>query len=93
MLIVEDDLVMADMYADMINESDLYRVCCIARTIEEAVQCAQKHDPDIALVDVRLARGEFGTALPPLLHPKVGILYSTGNRNECMSQASRGMAA
>ena len=31
------------------------------------------------MIDIRLARGELGTDIPPLLNPRVGILYSTGN--------------
>lgn len=89
-LIVEDELLLADLYTDMLTESGVYNVCCTARTIKEAVRCAEMYDPDLALIDVRLARGEFGTAIPSLLNDKVGILYSTGNAERLQFEGVKG---
>ena len=54
-LIVEDDLLIADMVAEVLA-GEGYGVCGIARTVEEALALADQHKPELALVDVR-----FGT--------------------------------
>jgi DNA-binding response OmpR family regulator len=79
-LIVEDDLMIADTVADIIVK-DGYEVCGIARTIAEGVALARLHEPDLALVDLRLADDELGTEVAAQLTPrgKLGILYATGN--------------
>ena len=77
-MVVEDDLLIADMYQQILVSGG-HDVCCIARTIASAVACAKAHEPDIALIDVRLGRQEMGTDIPAQLDSRVGILYSTGN--------------
>src|SRR5471030_165608 len=59
-MIAEDDLLMADMLADVLIESG-YEVCGIARTVEEGVELGERHKPDLALLDLRLAAGGLGT--------------------------------
>jgi DNA-binding response OmpR family regulator len=83
-MIVEDDLLLADLFSEMIRESGEHDVCCIARTIVAAVACAEKHRPDVALIDVRLAHGEVGTDIASRIDARIGILYSTGNMARVM---------
>ncbi len=78
-MIVEDDLLIADLYAEMIRGSGRHDVCCIVRTVGAAVACADEQAPDIALIDVRLAHGEMGTDIAARISNRIGILYSTGN--------------
>jgi response regulator of citrate/malate metabolism len=79
-LIVEDDLMIADMVNDRL-ELDQFDVCGIATNITEALALASMHHPDLAVVDVRLADGDLGTNLAVDLKRlyKIGILYATGN--------------
>src|SRR5450432_1399542 len=79
-LIVEDDLIIADMVEETLVESG-YEVCGIARTVVEAVALGRCHKPDLAIIDLRLADGGIGTEIPAQLSPlgKLGILYATGN--------------
>jgi len=92
-LIVEDDLMIADMAEDVLTEEG-YDVCGIARTVGEAVNLARRHKPDLALLDLRLANGEFGTEVAAQLSPFVGlgILYATGNTSQVILTATDGHA-
>jgi DNA-binding NarL/FixJ family response regulator len=67
-LIVEDDLMIADSAEDIIVESG-YEVCGIARTVSEGVALARLHKPDLALVDLRLGGDELGTEVAAQLAP------------------------
>ena len=60
-LIVEDDLMIADVAYEFLSASG-YEVCGIARTVGEAVAFSKAHRPDLALIDLRLARGGIGTS-------------------------------
>ena len=79
-MIAEDDLFMADMLGDFLGESG-YEVCGIARTVEEAVALGERHKPDLAVLDMRLAEGGRGTDIAARLKRQggPGILYATGN--------------
>jgi len=78
-LIVEDDLMIADSAEDIIAENE-DQVCGIARTVE-AVAHARLHKPDLALVDLRLGKDALGTKVAAHLVPrgKLSILYAPGN--------------
>jgi len=79
-IIAEDDLVMADMLADILVHSG-YEVCGIARTVDKAVRLCERHKPDLAILDLRLSDEGVGTEIAARLHPRgnLGILYTTGN--------------
>jgi len=79
-IIAEDDLFMADMLEDVLVDAK-YEVCGIARTVGKAVELCEHHKPDLAIFDLRLAEGGFGTEIAARLNPKgrPGILYATGN--------------
>ena len=55
-LFAEDELLTADLLEDFLSASG-YEVCGIARTVDEGVALAELHSPDLAILDVRLARG------------------------------------
>ena len=79
-LIAEDELMIADLLEETLIESG-YKVCGIARTVDEAVALAELHKPDLAVFDVRLARGDRGPDIARRLSNKgtMGILYATGD--------------
>ena len=81
-LIVEDDLTIADMLQEVL-EADGYSVSGIARTVQEAIDAAEKNDPDFAVIDVQLAKGGLGTEVAKHLRrtSSIGIIFSTGNDN------------
>ena len=79
-LIAEDELMIADQLEETLVMSG-FAVCGIARTVDEAVTLAELHKPDLAVFDVRLARGGRG---PEIVHrlrgtARFGILYATGD--------------
>jgi DNA-binding response OmpR family regulator len=79
-LIAEDDLMIADMIEEILVE-DGYEVCGIARTVAEGVELGQRHRPDLAVLDLRLADGGLGTEIAERLSglDRLGVLYATGN--------------
>jgi len=79
-LVAEDSVLIADMLEDILA-SQGYDVCGMARTVGEAVILADLHNPDLAVLDFRLADGEFGSQIRPLLKDKetMGILYVSGD--------------
>jgi two-component sensor histidine kinase/DNA-binding response OmpR family regulator len=79
-MIAEDDLFMADMLEEVLVENG-YEVCGIARTVDKAVELGERHKPDLAILDVRLAGGGLGTDIAARLNRPdgLGVLYATGN--------------
>jgi len=90
-LIVEDELIIADMAEEMLIEHG-YEVCGIARTIAEAVALDRRHTPDLAIIDMRLADGEAGTEVAARLSKRhgLGVLYITGNMAQVIQTAVDG---
>src|SRR3978361_961666 len=87
-LIIEDDLLIADMLGDVLSDEG-FDVCGIARTEAEALVLADQHHPQLALVDVRPAKGGLGTNIAPILIKKynTGVLYTTGNMDALSNAA------
>jgi DNA-binding response OmpR family regulator len=92
-LIVDDDLMIADMIEEILIEGG-YEVCGIARTVTEAVTLGRSHTPDLAVIDLRLADGGLGTEIATQLAAisGLGILYATGNISGVMSGGAAGHA-
>ena len=79
-LIAEDQLLIADLLEESLTASG-YNVCGIASTVDEGVALGELHKPDLAVLDVRLARGDRGTEIARRLSSrgKFGVLYATGD--------------
>ena len=79
-LIAEDELMIADLIEETLIEAG-YEVCGIARTVDEAVALGELHKPDLAVLDVRLAKGGLGPEIARRLQSKgkFGVLYATGD--------------
>jgi DNA-binding response OmpR family regulator len=92
-LIAEDDLMIADMTEEMLVKQG-YEVCGIARTVAEAVALGRRFEPDLALLDLRLADGGLGTEIAAQLggRGKLGVLYASGNVSHTMLTAANGHA-
>jgi len=82
-LIVEDDLMLADFSEEILVEHG-YAVSGIARTVSEAMALARHSMPDLVLLDLRLADGGLGTEVADQLSRlgRPGILYVTGNMSQ-----------
>ncbi len=82
-LIVEDDLMMADFMEEILVEHG-YEVSGIARTVAAAVALAQRCKPNLMILDLRLADGGLGTEVAAQLPGpgRPGILYATGNMSQ-----------
>jgi len=92
-LIVEDDFMIADMVEEVLVANG-YEVCGMAAMVSEGVALCRLHNPDLVILDLRLAGGELGTNLAAQLvpHGKLGILYATGNRSQEALTAADGHA-
>jgi CheY-like chemotaxis protein len=79
-MIAEDDLLMADVLEEVLVQNG-YEVCGIARTVEKAVELGERHKPDLAILDLRLAEGGIGTDIALRLGRRgsLGVLYATAN--------------
>lgn len=84
-MIAEDDLIIAGMAMDFLTDCG-YEICGVARTVEAAVALGLARRPDLAVIDVRLADGGFGTDIPPRLAQigRIGILYATSTLSHLM---------
>ena len=93
-LIAENDLLMADMLEEILVDAG-YRVCGIARTVEEGVALCKLYKPDLALLDLRLSGGGLGTDIAARLDRKggPGILYVTGNSGQIRLTKTDGEAS
>ncbi len=59
-LIVEDDRQLATTLKYLVEDNPRYRVVGIADDVDSAVAAAAEHRPELALVDLHLARGSTG---------------------------------
>lgn len=82
-LLVEDDVPIAELLREAIEASG-HRVCEIARTLDEAMEAAERHLPDYAIVDIHLADGSLGTEFVRRLRETQNViaLFSTGNDDD-----------
>lgn len=78
-LIVEDDALFADTLKHMIELNPRYTVTAIADDGDAALASVEERRPDLALVDLRLARGSTGFSVAAKLG-ELGVpcLFSTG---------------
>ena len=92
-LIAEDELMIADMIAEILMEHG-YEVCGIARTVADGIALGRAHRPHLAIIDLRLADGRFGTEIAAQLGVDfpIGVLYATGNRAQLARCGAEGDA-
>jgi len=79
-LIAEDNVILADILEEYLM-AEGYAVCGIAFTVGEAVMLANRHKPDLAVLDFRLVHGEYGSQIRPRIRDRsaMGILYASGD--------------
>lgn len=78
-LIVEDDSQLATTLKYLVEDNPRYRVVALAEDAEGAIAAAEEHDPDIALVDLHLARGSTGFSVAVRLNDfNVPCLFVSG---------------
>src|SRR5687768_715617 len=78
-LIVEDDIQLATTLKYLVEDNPRYRVIGIASDSMGAVDLAEEHDPDLALVDLHLANGSTGfNAAARLNDYAIPSLFVTG---------------
>jgi len=79
LLIVEDDSQLATTLKYLVEDNPRYRVMAIASDAEGAVAAAAEHQPDLALLDLQLARGTSGFSVAVHLGElDVPCLFVTG---------------
>lgn len=83
-LIAEDEAIIAFSMDDILSSAG-HSVVGIARDSDTAVQLAGKLRPDLALVDLNLARGTSGATVARLLRELYGIpsIFVSGNPLDC----------
>lgn len=78
-LIVEDDAQLATTLKYLVEDNPRYRVVARVDDLESAVAAAQQHNPDLALVDLQLARGSTGFSVAVRLGDfDIPCLFVTG---------------
>ncbi len=90
-LIVEDEALVALTLEDVLIEAG-YVVCGVADRPTQALEIARVLEPELAIIDVRLADGGNGIVLAELLAAEmpVRMLFATGNPAEVRACASAG---
>ena len=83
-LIVEDEMLVALSMGDTLSEAGHIVVGC-AREEGMAMQLADSARPQLALVDLKLARGESGAVVAWRLRQKFGIatVFVSGSPRDC----------
>lgn len=78
-MIVEDDSQLSATLKYLVEDNPRYRVVALAEDADGAVAAAEQHHPDLALVDLHLARGSTGfSAAVRLGDIDVPTLFVTG---------------
>ncbi len=92
-LIAEDDVTIAGIVQQILTDEG-YDVCGIARTVAVAVALSRCHEPDLAIIDLRLADGGLGSEIPAQLgvRGKLGVLYVSGSIEQIRLTADDGEA-
>jgi two-component system, response regulator PdtaR len=82
-LVVEDEFLLAMALEDCLTRAG-HRVVGLARSRAEALECAARAHPDLALLDIRLAGGENGVEIAAELEERmsVPVLYASGQVHE-----------
>lgn len=88
-MIVEDEALVALEMEACLSDAG-HEVAGVAEDLPGAVPLADREKPDLALVDVRLARGSSGLEVARALRDRaVPVLFVTGN---CVAEAGKTLA-
>lgn len=78
-LIVEDDAQLATTLKYLVEDNPRYRVVGMAEDLPGALSAVEREEPDLALVDLRLARGSTGFSVAVRLNDAaIPVLFVTG---------------
>ena len=79
-LIVEDELLIA-WEAEMALSDAGHDVVGTAPTVEKAVELAERHHPDVIIMDLRLKNGGSGVTAATMIRAKMDaeIIFASGN--------------
>jgi DNA-binding NarL/FixJ family response regulator len=82
-LIVEDDAIIAMHLASLVVELG-HEVCATAMSAAGAIALATAHNPDVVLMDIRLAQGSSGIDAAREIHARLGLrcIFLSGNLDE-----------
>jgi two-component system, NtrC family, response regulator HydG len=89
LLIVEDQFIEANNL-QMILERAGYHVCCIARSVNEAIDIVDAETPNIVLLDIHLKGKLTGIDLAKILREKnIPFVYLSANSNKDILDAAK----
>jgi EAL domain-containing protein (putative c-di-GMP-specific phosphodiesterase class I)/ActR/RegA family two-component response regulator len=94
-MVADDDEVVRDALADLIEASDGMTVAAVAADADEAIAMAQRVQPDVALVDVRMPGGGANATRGILkLCPRTRVLAlsASGGRDTVLEMLQAGAA-
>ena len=79
-LIAEDEVLVSMFLSDLVEDAG-FEVVGVARTASEAVEMAQEHRPDIALMDANLKGGSTGISAAETLvrGQDIAIIFISGD--------------
>jgi DNA-binding NarL/FixJ family response regulator len=86
--IVEDDVIIA-MHLAMLVAGFGYEVCATAASAARAIALATEHNPDMVLMDIRLAQGSSGIDAARDLYARQALrcIFLSGNLDEATRTA------
>lgn len=91
-LVVEDDAIIGMALEECLSDNG-YVVCGVARTESEAIAIAEEARPELAVVDVRLGKGDGIEVARKLERDhSTAVLFATGNREDVLNQHAVGVA-
>jgi two-component system, response regulator PdtaR len=78
-LVVEDDLQLANTLKYLVEDNPRYRVVATADDADSAIAAAEEHDPDLVLIDLHLAHGSTGFSVAARLTEQgIACLFVSG---------------
>lgn len=79
-LIVEDEPLVSSMLRTLVELNPAHRVTAIAEDLAGATHAADEERPDLALIDIKLARGSTGYSVAGTFRDRgIPCLFTTAN--------------